>query len=299
MPELPDVEVYVEALRQRVLGEPIQKLRLFSPFVLRTVEPRPDELVDRHVQEVSRLGKRIVLELEGDLYMVIHLMIAGRLRWSTGEVPKSGGKIGMAAIVFPNAHVTLTEASSKKRASLHILQGREALAEHDRGGLEPLDCSFDQFKEALLSESRTLKRALTNPRAFSGIGNAYSDEILHAARLSPLRLTRSLDAPEIKRLHQACRETLALWKDRLLAQFKNKFPGPGEITAFRPDFAAHGKFGQPCPECGKPIQRIRYAQNETNYCAQCQNEGRLLADRSLSRLLKDDWPKTLEELEQE
>ncbi|MBX7134778.1 MAG: hypothetical protein K1X67_19085 [Fimbriimonadaceae bacterium] len=290
MPELPDITVYVEALRARIVGQSLEGFRAVSLFVVRTFDPPMETLLGHRVESVERLGKRIVLGFEGDLYLVIHLMIAGRLLWKEkGTGPP--GKITLATFTFPNGMLILTEASSKKRASLHLVAGSSGLASHDPGGLEPLDMTLEQFEGALTEENRTLKRALTQPSRFSGIGNAYSDEILHAARLSPMRLTKSLDQGEIARLFDAVRGTLATWTDRLRKEFGERFPGSGQITAFRPDFAAHGKFGKPCPVCGKPIQRIVYADNETNYCAVCQNEGRILADRALSRLLRDDWPR--------
>lgn len=286
MPELPDIEVYLAALRQHIVGERLNQMKLISPFVLRSVAPKPPEMAGDEAAAVERLGKRIVIRFASGRWLVIHLMIAGRLRW--GKPP---GKISLAAWEFSSGTLVLTEASSKKRAGIWLGEGD--LSAHDPGGLDPLGMSLEVFSEALAAENRTLKRALANPARFSGIGNAYSDEILHAARLSPLRLTRSLDPDESARLWEAIPATLILWRDRLLEEFDQgrKFPGAGDITAFRPDFAAHGKYGQPCPVCGKPIQRIVYAENETNYCAVCQNEGRLLADRALSRLLKDDWGK--------
>ncbi|MCH7945313.1 MAG: formamidopyrimidine-DNA glycosylase [Armatimonadetes bacterium] len=298
MPELPDVTIYCEALERAVVGSRLVAARIFSPFLLRSVEPPVADLQGRKVVGVRRIGKRIVLEFEGGLFLVVHLMIAGRLLWNDGE-PKSmrpGGRNTLAVLQFENGHLLLTEAGSKKRASLFVVVGESALAEHDPGGIEPLECSLAEFSKALTRENRTLKRALTDPKAFSGIGNAYSDEILHAARLSPLKLSQSLDSAEVKRLHVAAQQTLQEWTDRLREQFKGKFPGRGKITAFRPEFAVHGKYREPCPVCGNPVQRIRYAENETDYCAKCQNEGRMLADRSLSRLLKDDWPKTIEEM---
>ena len=290
MPELPDVTIYVEALRARIVGQPLEGFRAISLFVVRTFDPPMETLVSHRVETVERLGKRIVMGFEGDLYLVIHLMIAGRLLWKE-QGSRPPGKITLATFTFPNGVLVLTEAGSKKRAALHLVRGREALASHNPGGLEPLEMTFDEFTAKLTDENRTLKRALTQPSRFSGIGNAYSDEILHAARLSPMRLTSTLDQSEIARLYEAVRETLMTWTDRLRTEFGERFPGPGQITAFRPDFAAHGKFGKPCPVCGKPIQRIVYADNETNYCAVCQNEGRILADRALSRLLKEDWPR--------
>jgi formamidopyrimidine-DNA glycosylase len=297
MPELPDINLYLESLRPRIVGQRLDKVRLFTPFVLRSVEPARSEVEGKEVTGVSRIGKRIVVELESDFFVVIHLMIAGRLRWSEGiKETKPGGKIVLARFDFPSGQLSLTEAASHKRASIMFVRGRSSLAELDPGGIDVFTCSLPEFEDRLNSENRTLKRAITNPRWFDGIGNAYSDEILYVARLSPVRLTRSLDEGEIERLLGACRKVLSLWTEKLLAEFSGRFPGPGDVTAFRPDFAVHGKFGQPCPTCGKPVQRIRYAENETNYCAACQNEGRMLADRSLSRLLKDDWPKTIEEM---
>ncbi|MBX3119209.1 MAG: hypothetical protein KF784_09100 [Fimbriimonadaceae bacterium] len=298
MPELPDITIYVEALGERIVGQPLERLRIFSPSLLKTVSPSSKDLEGQWVTGVERLGKKIVVSFHSGSLLVLHLMISGRLLWFDTP-PKSfrpGGKSTLAVVEFPSSHLLLTEVSTHHRASLWILKSREELPALDPGGIEPLECSLDEFRHALTRENRTLKRALTNPKAFSGIGNAYSDEILHAARLSPVRLTHALKDPEIETLYKATQETLVHWTDVLRRQFKGKFPGKGKITAFRPDFAAHGKYGKPCPVCGKPIQRIRYAENETNYCAVCQNEGRLLADRSLSRLLKDDWPKTVEGL---
>jgi formamidopyrimidine-DNA glycosylase len=296
MPELPDVTIYLEALQPRVVGQPLEAVRLASPFILRSVEPPMAAVLGRRVDHLRRLGKRIVLAFADELYIVIHLMIAGRLRWERHGA-KPPGRIGLAAFDFPSGTLLLTEASPKKRAALYVVRGAGALAAHDPGGLEVLDAGLDAFRAALRRENHTLKRALTDPRLFSGIGNAYSDEILHAARLSPVQLTSKLADAEIERLHRATQATLRRWIDALRAQFGDRFPGAGEVTAFRPDFAVHGRFGKPCPVCGGPVQRIRYAENETNYCPACQTGGRLLADRSLSRLLKEDWPKTLEELE--
>jgi len=297
MPELPDILLYLSALKPRIVGQPLQRVRLMSPFLLRTVEPRIDEAQGKTVTGLRRLGKRIVMELQDDLFLVFHLMIAGRFRWSDEPRAKVAGKIALAAFEFPNGTLLFTEASSKKRASLSLVHGEAALAAHNPGGLEVLDASPEQFAAALTKENHTLKRALTDPHLFSGIGNAYSDEILHAARLSPLKMTSKLTQEEIAGLHEATRRMLTTWTERLQKGFASKFPGAGDVTAFRPDFAAHGKFGQPCPVCRTKVQRIRYAENETNYCPRCQTEGKLLADRSLSRLLKDDWPKTVEELE--
>jgi formamidopyrimidine-DNA glycosylase len=294
MPELPDVTIYCERLAARLVGQPLVGVRVASPFVLRTVDPPLASAAGRPLRGVSRLGKRIVFELEGDLALVVHLMIAGRLRWAArgAAIPR---KLGLCAFDFPAATVLLTEASTKKRASLHLVP-RAGLAALDRGGLEVLGADRAAFRAALGRERHTLKRALTDPRLFSGIGNAYSDEILHAARLSPLRLTDSLDATEIARLHAATQATLTRWTDRLRAATGDGFPE--KVTAFREGMAVHGRYGQPCPDCGHPVRRIRYAENETNYCPTCQTEGRLLADRSLSRLLKDDWPRTEDELEE-
>ena len=296
MPELPDITVYVEAIAERVAGTRFVGYAMRSPFFLRTVDPPLDALVGRRVVGVSRLGKRIVIALEGEEYLVLHLMIAGRLRWvAAGAKGKKGGASAVAELGFERGTLLVTEAGSKRRASLHAVRGREALAAIDRGGLEVLDAGDDAFAARLTSENHTLKRALTDPRLFSGIGNAYSDEILHRARLSPLKLTCSLAGEEIARLHAAVGATLIEWTDRLRAEAKGGFPE--KVTAFRDGMAVHGRFRQPCPDCGAPVQRIRYADNETNYCARCQTEGRLLADRALSRLLKEDWPRRLDDAE--
>ncbi len=303
MPELPDVAVYVEALRSRIVGRTLRRARVLSPFVLRTVDPPIESAEGGTATGVNRLGKRIVIDIDErdgsaeprPLFIIVHLMIAGRLRWFDAP-PKRLPKIALAEFQFDSGTLVLTEAGSKKRASLHVVRGREALAAHDRGGLEILDADEAAFHDALRRENHTLKRALTDPRLFSGIGNAYSDEILHAARLSPVRLSSQLSDDEIARLHTAARDILARWTGVLLRQFADRFPGPGDITAFRPDFAVHGRFDQPCPVCGTKIQRIRYADNETNYCPKCQTDGRVLADRSLSRLLKDDWPRSINQL---
>jgi formamidopyrimidine-DNA glycosylase len=294
MPELPDVDLYVHALRTRIVGRTIRGIRLATPFLLRSVAPPLGSAEGRLVVGVSRLGKRIVLALEGDLFLVIHLMIAGRFRWKASGT-KVPGKVGLLAIDFDPGTLILTEAGSKRRASLHVVQGREALAQHDRGGLEVLDASLDAFAVALRRENHTLKRALTDPHVFSGIGNAYSDEILHAARLSPFKQTQALGVEEVARLFEAARSTLSTWAARLIEETGEEFPE--KVTAFRDGMAVHGRYGQPCPVCGSPVQRVVYADNEANYCATCQTGGRLLADRSLSRLLRDDWPRTLEELE--
>ncbi len=294
MPELPDVTVYVERLNALVGGQRLEGVRNKSPFLLRTVEPPLSDAHGRRVVDVQRLGKRIVFELEDELFLVIHLMIAGRLRW---RKPGAGlpGRIGLAAFDFEAGTIIFTEASKKKRASLHVVSGRDALAPFRRGGLEVLDADMAAFREALLRENRTLKRALTDPRLFSGIGNAYSDEILFAARLSPMKLTSRVEPHEQERLYHACRHVLTRFTERVRSEVGDGFPE--KVTAFRDDFAVHGRYRKACPACGKPVQRIVYAENECNYCAACQNAGRLLADRALSRLLKKDWPKTLDELE--
>ncbi|HEY0255760.1 MAG TPA: DNA-formamidopyrimidine glycosylase family protein [Kofleriaceae bacterium] len=294
MPELPDVAVYVERLQALVVGQPIQNIRISSPFVVRTVSPTPRELIGATVHTVERLGKRIILGVDGDRYMVIHLMIAGRLRWKE-PAAKLPGKLALAGFDFPTGTLIFTEASGKKRASLHVIAGRANLAEFDRGGLDVLNSPTKVFAERLRSERHTVKRSLTDPTLFDGIGNAYSDEILWAAKMSPFKMTSALDDTEIKELHTACKTQLILWTDRLRAEVGYGFPD--KVTAFRPEMAVHGKYGEPCPRCGSKVQRIVYADNEANYCATCQTDGKLLADRSLSRLLKQDWPKTLEELE--
>ena len=294
MPELPDVVVYIEALRERVLGRRLERIRLRSPFLLRTVHPPLRDAEGRVVVGLRRIGKRIALGLEDRLYLVIHLMIAGRLRWKPAGAALPG-RIGLAAFDFDAGTLLLTEAGSKRRASLHLLLGDEALAGLDRGGLEVLDAGLGGFREALLRESHTLKRALTDPRLFSGIGNAYSDEILHRAGLSPMQPARRLSEEGIARLFEATRAVLNEWTGRLRRERGGGFPE--NVTAFRDGMAVHGRFGRPCPACGAPVQRIVYADNECNYCARCQTGGRILADRALSRLLKDDWPRTIEELE--
>jgi formamidopyrimidine-DNA glycosylase len=295
MPELPDVTVYVERLEAVVGGRTLLGVRSTSPFLLRTVEPPLGAADGRAVRGVERLGKRIVFALDGDLFLVLHLMVAGRLRWREpgAAVP---GRVGLAVFDFEHGSLVLTEASKRKRASLHVVQGRAALAPFDRGGIEPLEADLPAFTEALLRENRTMKRGLTDPRIFSGIGNAYSDEILFRARISPLRLSRKLSPEEIERLYHACRAVLTAFTETLRAEVGEGFPE--KVTAFRDDMAVHGRYRQPCPDCGAPIQRIVYAENECNYCAACQNQGRLLADRALSQLLKKDWPRTLDELEQ-
>jgi formamidopyrimidine-DNA glycosylase len=296
MPELPDITVYVERLTSLVGSAVLEQVRLKSPFLLRSVSPPITAVNGKVVRGVRRLGKRIVFELEGDLFLVLHLMISGRLHWKKAGAAL-GGRISLAAFDFAAGSLVLTEASSRKRASLYVVQGEAELELHDRGGLEPLGSSYAQFKQKLLLENRTLKRALTSPHLFSGIGNAYSDEILHAAGLSPVTLTSRLSPAEIKKLHRATQTTLRRWIDVLRAESKDSFPE--KVTAFRPDMAVHGKYRQPCPTCGTAVQRIRYAENEVNYCPRCQTDGRMLADRSLSRLLGSDWPKTVEAWEEE
>jgi formamidopyrimidine-DNA glycosylase len=292
MPELPDVTVYVEHIARRVLGATLEDVRLGSPFVLQSVDPPLAAVRGRRVTDVRRAGKRIVLALEGDVFVVVHLMIAGRLHWHARGT-KLPGRRGLAAFDFPSGTMILTEAGTKRRATLHVVAGDEGLRAHERGGLDVMTSSLDAFRDALTRENHTLKRSLTDPRVFDGIGNAYSDEILHAARLSPLALTQKLAPAEIARLHAATRETLTLWIERLRADAGEAFPE--KVTAFRPDMAVHGRFGLPCPVCGAPVQRIVYAENETNYCARCQTGGRVLADRALSRLLKSDWPRSLDD----
>ncbi|TFH32868.1 MAG: formamidopyrimidine-DNA glycosylase [Myxococcales bacterium] len=294
MPELPDIELYRHALRSRIVGQVLERVRLSSPFVLRSVDPPIDAVARRRVLDVSRLGKRVVFVLEEDLYIVLHLMIAGRLRWKPAG-HKIPGRMGLAAFDFEKATLLLTEASKKKRAALYVCRGERALIEHDPGGVEPLEIEHDDFRDALVARNHTVKRALTDPRIFSGIGNAYSDEILHRAKLSPLTWTQRLTEEQIRRLYDATQEVLSEWVARLVAQHQDDFPE--KVTAFRPEMAAHGKYGHPCPACGDPIQRIVFADRETNYCATCQTGGKLLADRGLSRLLKGDWPRSLEELE--
>ena len=293
MPELPDIVVYVESLDRRIAGQRLDRVRLISPFVLRTVVPPLAAVEGRRVDTVRRLGKRIVICLEAELFLVLHLMIAGRLRWlERGQ--KLPARITLASFEFATGTVAFTEAGTKKRASLHVVQGEAALAAFDMGGLDVADAGLAAFRERLLRENHTLKRALTDPRLFSGIGNAYSDEILHRARLSPIALTQKLLPEEIARLHGAAREVLAEWTVRLRAETGEDFPAG--VTAFRPEMAVHGKFRQPCPVCGAPVQRIVYAENETNYCARCQTGGMILADRALSRLLKSSWPRSIDEL---
>jgi formamidopyrimidine-DNA glycosylase len=294
MPELPDIAAYISALEPRIVGQPLHRIRIASPFLLRTVQPPIQNLEGRTVQELRRIGKRIAIGLQDDLWLVLHLMISGRLHWRSREA-RLAGRNSLAAFDFPNGSLVLTEAGSKRRASLHVVSGEEGLRSVDPGGIEIFDCDLDSFRAALTVENRTLKRALIDPRMVSGIGNAYSDEILHAAQLSPIALTHKLDSREWERLFAATRSTLAFWIDRLRDDAQNAFPE--NVTAFRKDMAVHGRYGQPCPRCGEKVLRIRYAENETNYCARCQTGGKVLADRALSRLLGSDWPRTLEELE--
>ncbi|MGH9441139.1 MAG: Fpg/Nei family DNA glycosylase [Thermoanaerobaculia bacterium] len=295
MPELPDVVVYVEALERMLAGRVLEKIRIKSPFVLRSFDPPISAAEGKKVVAVRRLGKRIVVALDGGLFLVVHLMIAGRFHWKARGA-KIGGRINLAALDFDSGTLLLTEASQKKRASIHLVSGEGALADFARGGVEPLDARRAEFENALRSENHTLKRALTDPRLFSGIGNAYSDEILHAARLSPMKLTSKLTAEEVDRLREATAGTLEQWTLRLRRESEGRFPE--KVTAFREGMAVHGRYGKPCPDCGAPVQRVVYAENEANYCPRCQTGGRLLADRALSRLMHSDWPKTLEELEE-
>src|SRR5579871_3319366 len=296
MPELPDITVYLEQLRPRIQGQALQKVELASPFLLRSVDPPLTEFVGRTIRQLRRLGKRIVWCFDDELFLVLHLMIVGRLHWKPPDA-KLPAKVGLAAFRFPDGTLTLTEAGSKKRASLHLVRGQVALARHDPGGLDVLATDLAGFAAVLTRENHTLKRALTDPRLFDGIGNAYSDEILHAARLSPLALTQRLNSDAMTRLFEAARTTLRDWIERLRREVGDGFPE--KVTAFHDDMAVHGRFGQPCPICGATVQRIIYAENETNYCPGCQTGGKVLADRSLSRLLKDDWPRTVEELEEQ
>jgi formamidopyrimidine-DNA glycosylase len=295
MPELPDITVYIEALQDRLLNQPLQKIRIASPFILRSFDPPIGTAEGKKVVAVDRLGKRIVFELEDEFFLIFHLMIAGRFHWKKRGAPVPR-KFGHAALDFPAGTLLLTEMGTKKRASLHLVRGRERLAEHDPGGLEIFGADLDSFRAALTRENHTLKRTMTDPHVFSGIGNAYSDEILHRAGLSPVKQTQHLSEVEIERLYRATKEVLREWIKRLRKDTGKNFPE--RVTAFRDDMAVHGKYRKPCPVCGSPVQRIAYAENETNYCAKCQTGGRLLADRSLSRLLKADWPKTLEEMEE-
>jgi formamidopyrimidine-DNA glycosylase len=294
MPELPDITAYLTALEPRILGQRLEGVRLHSVFVLRTVDPPVSAVDGKIVRELRRIGKRIAIGVEGDVWLVVHLMIAGRLHWRPPQA-KLAGRNALFALDFPTGSLVLTEAGSKRRASLHILRGEQALHDIDPGGVEIFKSNLDEFRAALSFENRTLKRALTDPRLISGVGNAYSDEILHAAQLSPVTLTHKLTSEQWERLFAATRSTLSLWMDRLIAEAGKKFPE--NVTAFRPEMTVHGRFGKPCPRCGNPVQRIRYADNETNYCATCQTGGKVLADRSLSRLLGSDWPRTFDELE--
>ena len=294
MPEYPDIELYLHALTPRIVGQPLEGVRLASPFLLRSIDPPIDSVIGKKVLRLRRLGKRIAWEMEDDLFLIFHLMIAGRYQWKERGT-KVTNKIGLAAFDFPNGTLLLTEAGSTRQASLYLARGADAVEAHDPGGLEVITSSLAEFSAALTRENHTLKRALTDPHLLSGIGNAYSDEILHAAKLSPMRLTSQLTGEEIARVHSTAVRLLNEWRDRLIEATGEKFPS--KVTAFRPEMAVHGKFGKPCPVCGTPVQRIRYANNEANYCPTCQTGGKLLADRSLSRLLKDDWPRTLEELE--
>ena len=294
MPELPDISAYLSALQERIVGQPLQRVRLGSAFLLRSAAPPISEVEGHEVTELRRIGKRVVIGLNNDLWLVLHLMIAGRLHWRAPGA-KLAGRNNLAAFDFPNGSLVLTEAGTKRRASLHVVKGEAGLRSVDPGGIEVLDSDLEAFIAAMTAENRTLKRALTDPRILSGIGNAYSDEILHAAGLSPVTLTSKLSPQEWERLFTATRETLRLWMDRLGAESRKAFPE--KVTAFRAGMAVHGRFGLPCPRCGEPVQRIRYADNETNYCAKCQTGGRVLADRALSRLLGADWPRTLDELE--
>lgn len=295
MPELPDIVVYVDALRSRIVGQSLEAVRVGSPFVVRSVDPPLTAAAGRTVTGLRRLGKRIVIGLEPDYYLVIHLMIAGRLRWKRRGAPIPG-RVGLAAFDFPNGTLLFTEAGTRRQAALHLVRGEAALAEHDRGGLEVLDAGLEAFRAALRRESHTLKRALTDPRILSGIGNAYSDEILHAAKLSPFALTSLASDADLERLFAATRATLTAWIERLGQEVGHGFPD--KVTAFHEGMAVHGRYRKPCPVCGSPVQRIRYAKNEMNYCATCQTDGRVFADRSLSRLLKDDWPRSLDEWEE-
>jgi formamidopyrimidine-DNA glycosylase len=294
MPELPDITAYIAALESRIFGQTLQRVRLGSVFLLRTVDPPLSSVEGRTVAGLRRIGKRIAIGVEGDIWLVLHLMIAGRLHWKPAQA-KIAGRNALAAFDFPNGTLTLTEAGSKRRASLYVVKGEEGVHGLDPGGVEIFSADLEQFRAALTHENRTLKRALTDPRLISGVGNAYSDEILHAAQLSPITLTSKLKPEEWERLFECTRSTMTLWMDRLVSEAKKTFPE--KVTAFRPEMAVHGRFNMPCPRCGEKIQRIRYADNETNYCARCQTGGKVLADRSLSRLLGSDWPRTLDELE--
>lgn len=294
MPELPDIVVYLESLQARILHQRLERMRVSSPFLLRSISPRPEEVEGRRIVAVSRMGKRVVIEVDGDIFLVFHLMIAGRFHWKK-KGTRTRRRSDLAAFDFTTGSLLLTESGSKKRASLHLVEGKESLAKHDPGGIEPLEVEFDTFRRRLTLENHTLKRSLTDPRIFSGIGNAYSDEILHRARLSPLALSQKLQEDELRRLYLAVRETLEYWLNKLRDELQGSFPE--RVTAFREGMAVHGRYRKPCPRCGSPVQRIVYVANEANYCSHCQTRGKLLADRALSRLLKRDWPRTLEEQE--
>ena len=294
MPELPDLTVYLDFLQNNIVGQTLERVRVASPFVLRTADPPLKAIENKRVLGLRRMGKRLIFELEDDLFLVIHLMIAGRFRWKEHGAAITG-KIGLAAFDFSNGTVLLTEASQKKRAAMYVVRGEESLADFDRGGLEPLTASLDEFRSRLLAGNHTIKRALTDPDLFSGIGNAYSDEILHRAKMSPIKLTHSMSQGEVEELFAATQDVLHDWIDRLRKDANGGFPE--KVTAFRKDMAVHGRYGEPCPVCGTPVQRIVHAENESNYCPKCQTGGKLLADRALSRLLKQDWPRTIEELE--
>ncbi len=293
MPELPDIDVYVDSIGQHIIDRKLGALRIGNPFLLRSLAPSPADLAGVHAKAVRRIGKRVAIGFDNGCWAVIHLMIAGRFQWKPTP-PSLTSKTNLAAFDFENGSLLLTEAGTKKRASLHLVSTEDDLQQHDPGGLEPLESTLEQFREVLTRTNHTLKRGLTDPHILSGIGNAYSDEILHAARLSPVLLTQKLDDDQFDRLYAATRTTLTEWRDRLLTEANGEFPK--KVTAFRPEMAVHGRYGKPCPDCGGPVQRIRYKSNETNYCARCQNDGRLLRDRSLSLLLKRDWPKTLDDL---
>jgi formamidopyrimidine-DNA glycosylase len=294
MPELPDISAYLSALEERIVGQPLEHVRIASAFLLRTAEPPVTDVEGHRVRELRRIGKRIAIGFDNDVWLVLHLMIAGRLHWRTRGA-KLAGRSALAAFDFPSGSMVLTEAGTKRRASLYVFKGEEPLQSADPGGIDVFASDLSQFRAAMTAENRTLKRALTDPRILSGIGNAYSDEILHAAKLSPITLTSKLTPEEWSGLYAATRETLRVWIERLRAEASANFPE--KVTAFRPEMAVHGRYGKPCPRCGEPVQRIRYADNETNYCAECQTNGRVLADRALSRLLGADWPRTLDELE--
>lgn len=293
MPELPDIDVYVDVLNSKLRGHVLQAVRLGNPFVLRSVEPPLSAAVGQTVTSVRRLGKRIAFELDNEVWLIIHLMIAGRLQWQDSSA-SLGAKNRIAAFDFEQGSLLLTEAGSKKRASVFVADGEAGLQQHDRGGIEPLECTFDDFRRVVRSENHTLKRTLTDPRLLSGIGNAYSDEILHAARQSPVQLSQKLDDTQLRSLYSAMRETLTSWRDRLKTEAGADMPK--KVTAFRKEMKVHGRFGLPCPDCGNPVQRVRYKNNETNYCAACQTDSRILKDRSLSLLLKSDWPKSLDDI---